>query len=101
MVHADIINTKFHRYANYTISADEELSSPKRISQHTRLPELILLNKPNSPFVCQDCISNSTYPPIIGEENDTASNVYTVCGILIFCNTRERRSFNACRTSVL
>ena len=68
-------NTKFHRYKNYTISADEKLFIPKRVSQCTRLPELIFPDESNSLFVCQDCVSNTTYPPITRGDNDTAGNV--------------------------
>ena len=50
-------------YTNYTVGADKDLFNPKKVSQHTRLLELNLPDEPDSPFMCQDCVSMSN-PPI-------------------------------------
>ena len=43
--------TRFHRYTSYTISADEELFSPKRVSQHTTTPVPISPREEDSPLL--------------------------------------------------
>ena len=86
-------NTKFHRYPNYTIGADEEQFSPERLSQHNILPVLISPNDIESPFLlCSSCVSTECLFDM--EEDNTALNACVTCGILMFRNSRERDNFN-------
>ena len=85
-------NTRFHRYTNYTISADEGQNSPERVSPYNIRPVLISPQDSNSPFFCSNCVS--TERPLSMEEDNTALNACAACGILTFRNSRERQNFN-------
>ena len=66
-------NTKFHRYTNYKICADEGQFRPKKVSQHNILVVLISPNDNDSPFLCSNCVNTERL--LNTDEDNTALNV--------------------------
>ena len=82
--------TKIHGCMNYTISSDDELFIPERVSQHTTRPVSVSPRERDLPFLCRECISTNWQ--LDTDQNSNTRNARAICSVFYFETKNEQQN---------